>query len=74
MLRKLTGDVGATTGATGVDKVRVVEAEPLVLVAVSRKLYSVLAVKPVSVALVALVAGAVQTDQEASDDFLYCNV
>ena len=71
VLVKLAGAVGA---ATVVVTFVVEEAEPFELVAVNWKLYCVFAAKPLIVALVALVAGAVAVVHVVVPATRYCNV
>ena len=68
---KLIGAVGA---ATSVFAFAVEDAEPPAFVAVNWKSYDVFAVKPVIVALVAFVDGAVAVIHVEVPETRYCNV
>ena len=70
-LLKFAGAVGA---ATFVFALAVEDAEPLAFVAVNWKSYDVFAAKPVIVALVAFVAGAVAFVHVEVPATRYCNV
>jgi len=70
-LLKLAGAVGAVTF---VFALTVDTAEPVAFVAVNWKSYDVFAAKPLIVALVAVVAGAVAVVHVEVPVTLYCNV
>ena len=71
---KFAGAVGAVTTGAWVFALAVEKAEPPAFVAVNWKSYDVFAAKPVIVALVADVAGAVAVVHVEVPATRYCNV
>jgi len=71
---KFDGADGAVTTGAWVFALAVEEAEPPAFVAVNWKSYDVFAAKPVIVALVAVVAGAVAVVHAVVPATLNCNV